>query len=141
MMHLNPEERKTICNYLTERFLTVFRIEDYTNEEELQGDFRAFKVNLKQYHAVLDRLLKDNPLNRQLTWRDVRITAKRWHICKICNQPFISYNAFNKMKLCTRLDYVRYNTSTNQYYKSTGQSICYMQYRRQIAELHYKKLF
>lgn len=133
MMHLSTEERKTICNYLTERFLTVFRTEDYTTEEELQEDFQAFKSNLKQYHAILDRLLKDNPLNRQLTWRDIRVTAKRWHICKICNKPFIAYDSFNRMKLCTRQEYVRYNVSTKQYYKSTGKSMCYMKYRRSIS--------
>jgi len=133
MMHLSKEERKTLCNYLINKFLTVFQTGEYTTEEDLQDDFQAFKSNLKQYHAILDRLLQDNPLNRQLTWRDVRITAKRWHLCKICEKPFIAYDAFNKMKLCTRQDYVRYNTSTSQFYKSTGKSICYMQYRRKIS--------
>ena len=133
MMHLPKDERKLICNYLADKLLTVFQTGEYTSEKDLQEDFQLFKSNLKQYHAILDRLLKDNPLNRQLTWRDIKITAKRWHLCKICGRPFIAYDSFNKMKLCTRQEYVRYNTSTNEFYKSTGKSICYMQYRRQIS--------
>lgn len=133
MMHFSKEERKIISNYLTDKLLTVFQTGEYTLEEDLQEDFQLFKSNLKQYHAVLDRLLQNNPLNRQLTWRNVKITAKRWHICKICNKPYIAYDTFNKMKICARQEYVRYNMSTNEYYKSTGKSMCYMQYRRQFV--------
>ncbi len=132
MMHLPKEERKVLCNYLTDKLLSVFQTGEYTSEQDLQDDFQLFKSNLKQYHAIVDRLLKDNPLNRELTWRHVKITAKRWHICEICSRPFIAYDSFNKMKICTKQDYVRYNTSTNEFYKSTGKSLCYMQYRRQI---------
>ncbi|WP_249649256.1 hypothetical protein, partial [Lysinibacillus sp. D4B2_S17] len=76
----------------------------YTSEEVLDEDFQLFKNNLKQYHAILDRLLKDKPLNLELTWHDIKITAKRWHICKICGRPFIAYESFNKMKICTKQD-------------------------------------
>lgn len=101
MMHLTKEERKIICNHLADKLLTVFQAGEYTSDKDLQEDFQMFKSNIKQYHAILDRLLKDNPLNRQLTWRDIKITAKRWHLCKVCNKPYIAYDSFNKMKICT----------------------------------------
>jgi hypothetical protein len=122
MMHLLKEERKILCNYLTDKLLSVFQAGEYTSEQDLQEDFQMFKLNLKQYHAVLDRLLKDNLLNRELTWRDIKITAKRWHICKMFGKPFIAYDRFNKMKICANKDYVRYKTSTGAYFKSTGKS-------------------
>ena len=133
MMHLSKEERKIICNHLTDKLLSVFQTGEYTSENDLQEDFQLFKSNLKQYHTILDRLLKDNPLNRHLTWRDIKIPSKRWHLCKVCSKPYIAYDTKNNMKICTRQDYVRFNTSTNEYYKSTGKSMCYMQYRRQIS--------
>ena len=120
MMHLSKEDRKVLCNYLTDKLLSVFQTGEYTSEQDLRDDFQLFKLNLKQYHIVLDRFLKDNP-------------ARRWHICKICGRPFIAYDSFNKMKICTRQEYIRYNTVTNEYYKSMGKSMCYMQYRRRIS--------
>lgn len=132
-MHLSKEERKIICNHLTDKLLTVFQTGEYTSDEDLQEDFQLFKSNLKQYHEILDRLLKDNPLNLELTWRDIKITAKRWHLCKVCHKPFIAYDTNNNMKICAKQDYVRYNTIRNEFYKSTGKSKCYMTYRRQIS--------
>ncbi|MER2169462.1 MAG: hypothetical protein ABS938_02385 [Psychrobacillus psychrodurans] len=114
------EERKIISNYIADKLLSVFRTGEYILEEDLQVDFQQLNSKLKQYHAILDRLLKDNPLNIQLTWRDIKIPSKRWHLCKICNWPFISYDCFNKIQICTRQQYTRFNVSTKEYYKSTG---------------------
>lgn len=133
MMHLPKEERKIICNHLTDKLLSVFQMGGYTSEEELQEDFQLFKSSLKQYHSILDRLLKDNPLNRRLTWREIKVTAKRWRICKVCQKPFITYDTNNNMRICAKQVYVRYNRSSNEYYKSTGKSQCYMTYRRKMV--------
>lgn len=133
MMHLSKEERKIICNHLTDKLLSVFQTGEYTSEKDLQGDFQLFKSNIKQYREIIDRLLKDNPLNRELTWRDVKIEEKRWRLCKVCGKPFIAYDTKNNMRICAKQDYVRYNSARKRYYKSTGKSMCYMIYRRQFS--------
>lgn len=133
MKELTQQEKKLLFNYLGDQLLNVFQTGEYTTESDLQADFAAFKSDLKQYHNVIDRVLQKNPLGRQLTWRKVKITAKRWRICKVCCKPFIAFDRFNKMKICVSNDYVRYNVDTGRYFKSTGKSQCFMLYRRLIS--------
>ena len=112
-------------NYLAVKLFGIFASRTYTEDKQLQEDFAEFKLtNLGQYHRIIDTVLQDNPDYAHLTWRDVKIHPKRWHLCKNCQQPFIATDKFNKQQICRHAIYTRYGK--DGFYKSSGKSECQM---------------
>lgn len=123
----------SLHNYLANKLLTIFGSQTYTNDKSLQQDFQDFKLwNLGQYHRIIDRILQESESYKHLTWRDVKIHPKRWHVCKCCNQPFIATDKFNKQQICHHQTYMRYGKEG--YYKSAGKSACYMLNKTQLMK-------
>lgn len=128
---------KHLYNYLAKKLISIFASQNYEEDSPLQEDFKEFKrSNLGQYHRIIDTVLSEHPDYQYLTWRDVKINYKRWHICKCCQQPFISTDKYNRQQICQHETYTRYGK--DGYYKSAGKSICYMR-NKTILMKKYKK--
>lgn len=126
-----------LYNYLARKLLTIFGSQTYLESQSLQQDFQDFKrSNLGQYHRIMDSILQEHPDYQHLTWRDVKINYKRWHVCKCCQQPFIATDTYNRQQICQLETYTRYGK--DGYYKSAGKSICYMRNKTNLMKKYRK---
>jgi hypothetical protein len=140
---LSDSELKQFYNTLC-REITAFIGSYFDCEEDLQEAFKEFKSNTVEYREVLDNILTNISPQYKLTWRDFKqLNHKRFRLCRVCNKPFISYDKYNRIRICYDTPYKRYisDGDNGHYVKYTeeGQSACYAKRRRQITSDYRKR--
>jgi protein-arginine kinase activator protein McsA len=134
---LSEDELKQFYRALCKE-ITQFIGDFFDCEEDLQEAFKEFKSDTSEYHDVLDNILANISPQYKLTWRDLKhLSHKRIRLCRVCGKPFISYDKYNRIRICYDTPYKRYisDGDNGHYVKYTeeGQSACYAKRRRQIT--------
>jgi hypothetical protein len=146
-LKLPPEEKKHFYKFFEKELLNIFAKDYYINKEELQLDFVKLKRS-KSYKQLLEIILKsvEEEIGIKLKVDDlIRLTPNRFKLCSVCKKPFISFDNFNKMKICYKQDYIKYKLLTKskdktnkEFFKSTEKkSVCFMEYQNIINTAFY----
>jgi DNA replicative helicase MCM subunit Mcm2 (Cdc46/Mcm family) len=143
--NVKPEERKYFYRLLEKEILGIFAKDFYKDEKELQEDFINLKRN-KDYKEILKMVLDkiEDDLGIVLSVEDLsRLSANRFKLCSVCKKPFLTFDNFNKMKICYKIDYVKYKMKTKdkkEYFNNSLKvSVCFMEYRNIISSAYYHK--
>jgi hypothetical protein len=142
---LSDSELKQFYRDLS-REITAFIGGFFSSEEELQEAFKDFKSDVRSYHDVMDNILASIAPQYGLTWRDLKqLNHKRFRLCRVCNSPFISFDKYNRTRICYDTPYKRFirkdDDEVGHFVKYTeeGQSMCYAKRRRQITRDYRKR--
>ncbi|MCU5020523.1 hypothetical protein OCD65_27990 [Bacillus paranthracis] len=133
--HVDDVTKKKFYRELTTGLLELFSQDFFSSEAELQQAFYSVSKEDKQsYREYLNELLQGiAPDGIELTWKDLKkLTHKRWRLCRVCGEPFLTTDLKNKTRICNMRDYKRYRvgneTREGKFFKGTlqGYSECFM---------------
>lgn len=140
---LSDAELKEFYNALC-KGITAFIGSYFDCEGDLQEAFKEFKASGLEYREVLDNILAEIAPELELTWKDLKhLSHKRFRLCRVCGNVFISYDKYNRIRICYEVPYKRYisNGDEGHFVKYTegGMSTCYAKRRRQITKTYRQK--
>ncbi|PJN92063.1 hypothetical protein, partial [Bacillus sp. mrc49] len=127
---IDNEKQQLYFKALASFLLPFFTSDYYSNELDLQQDFTSFQDD-ESYLEILEEGLNhcEDALGIKLGIQDlIGLTPKRWKLCLVCGDPFLSYDKFNKSKICYSTTYKRFKVGQGTYFKAAqeGASKCYM---------------
>lgn len=135
---IDSEKQSLFYKELASFLIPFFAKDFYNNSYDLQNDFVAI-----QKDDVFPLLMESASLHCEGSTgiyipaeELASIAATRWKLCVVCNKPFLSYDRFNKTKICYSTTYRRYKQGRDTYFKSVEQNVsqCYMNYRTDVVK-------
>lgn len=136
---LSEQEQKQFYKMLCKEITDIIG-DFFSSEEELQEAFEEFMYD-EEYAEVMDMVLADIAPDLGLTHKDLkRLKPKRMRLCRVCGSVFISYDYYNRKRICYSATYQRYISDDENghfvKYTEEGQSECYAERRRQITKAY-----
>ncbi len=116
---LPKEQQRETAIALAVYLLSFFGQEAYNSEQQLQRDFSEFQRQ-SYFLDIIDAFEKEFKVDIGCL-----LSVKRWKLCKVCNRPFIAYDASSHSVYCNYQTYRKY-TSSGKQVNSEGKSVCWV---------------
>lgn len=128
----NAEDQRCFYADLTVSFYRLLG-DRFSSLEEFKAEFSAFRSDLSDYRATMDRILVDIAPDLRLTWRDFTwIKENRWKQCAVCGRIYLDYTN-GKSITCYLDEYLRFSLASREFipnvdYRGRSKSLCSAKY-------------
>lgn len=132
MAHLDAEDQRAFYADLTASFYGLLG-DRFASLQDFKDEFSAFRSDLNDYRATIDRILNDIAPDLGLTWRDFTwIKENRWKCCVVCGRYYIDYTN-GKSYTCYLNEYLRFSLASRRFidnvdYRGRSKSMCAAKY-------------
>lgn len=125
---------KTLASF----FMDFFSKDYYKDEKDLQKDFEELQRD-ESFLIIAELAAKhcEKKTGVYIPGEEIALLpSNRWKLCIVCGKPFLSYDRYNKTKICYSASYRRFKRGQGVYFKSAsnGVSQCYMDYRNEVVK-------
>lgn len=114
--------------------LMIAKLQDYYGED-FQHDANSLRELIREWRQnelrffrewIVSEINEELPEADRISWRDLKISYKRFKCCEICGHVYYDVSRNNKTKVCYSMPYLRAN-HTALFRDGSRKSACWME--------------